>query len=78
MAILESNIWSSASDMAHFDIQKQFTINNISNEDGMIMIDGVLEGISNVSKYRVVSFTKDYFNIFYQSKSTYYNIKIKL
>ena len=76
--INEAKLWSSASDMSVKDLTGQLTINEITNENGLIMIDGQLEGVSNYSKFKVVSFTKEYFNIFYEDKSTAYNIKIKL
>ena len=77
-AIQKSKLWSSASDMSQSDIQMSFNIISITNENGLIMLEGQLEGVSNYSKFRVVSFSNDSFNIFYEDKSTAYNIKIKL
>ncbi len=76
--INEAKLWSGASDMSVKDITGQLQINEITNENGLIMLDGKLEGVSKYSKFKVVFFTKEYFNIFYEDKSTAYNIKIKL
>lgn len=73
-----AKMWSSASDMTKTPSQKIFKINSITNENGIIMIDGDLEEVSKYKKFRVVSFDKEYFNIYYEDKSTSYNIKIKI
>ena len=77
-AIEEAKIWSSASDMSKSIIQKSFTINSITNESGLIILNGLLQGESKYTSFRVVRFDKEYFNIFYEDKSTSYNIKIKI
>lgn len=74
----QAKMWSSASDMTKTNIQKSFIINNMTNENGIIMIDGDLDGESKFKKFRVVSYDKEYFNIYYEDKSTSYNIKIKI
>lgn len=73
-----AKMWSSASDMTKTPSQKIFRINSITNENGIIMIDGNLEEVSKYKKFRVVSFDKEYFNVYYEDKSTSYNIKIKI
>lgn len=78
LAILETKLWSGASDMSKSDMNSLLTIYNITNDNGLIMLEGKLEGVSNTSMFRVVSFTNDFFNIFYKDKSTAYNIKLKL
>ncbi|KQB98716.1 hypothetical protein [Pedobacter sp. Hv1] len=77
-AIQESKLYSSSSDLEQQVISKQFSINSIVNENGLIIINGQLEGVTKYSKFRVVSFTTNEFNIFYEDKSTVYNLKIKL
>ncbi|NWJ52202.1 MAG: hypothetical protein HXX14_15205 [Bacteroidetes bacterium] len=77
-AVFETKLWSSASDMSLAALENKFTISEITNENGLIMIKGQLEGVSSYSKFRVVSFTKEFFNIFYEDKSTVYNIRIQL
>jgi len=71
-------LFSSSSDMTEMDIQTKFKITNIINENGLIILEGQLDGVSKYSKFRVVSFSSDSFNIFYEDKSTAYNIKIKI
>lgn len=77
-AVQEAKMWSSASDMTKTDIQSNFVIVSITNENGIIMISGELQGESKYKTFRVVSFDKDYFNVYYEDKSTSYNIKIKI
>lgn len=77
-AIQEAKIWSSASDMTKTDIQSNFVINSITSENGIIKINGELQGKSKYKTFTVVSFDSDYFNIYYEDKSTAYNIKIKI
>jgi hypothetical protein len=77
-AVQEAKLWSSASDMTKTDIFSNFVISSITNENGLILINGSLEGVINYKVFRVVSFDKDYFNIYYEDKSTSYNIKIKI
>ena len=64
--------------MTQTDIVDQFSIFKITNENGLIMLDGELEGVSRYSRFRVVSFNNEYFNIFYEDNSTVYNIAIKI
>lgn len=77
-AIQEAKLWSSASDMTKTDFFNNFVISSITNENGLIIINGSLEGVLNYKLFRVVSFDNDYFNIYYEDKSTSYNIKIKI
>lgn len=77
-AILESKLWGSASDVSQIGIQTNFYITNMTNENGLIMLEGQLADVSKYSKFRVVSFSNDSFSIFYEDKSTAYNIKIQL
>lgn len=78
IATIEYKLYSSSSDVSQSDTKKSFKINNLINENGLIMLDGQLEDVSKYSKFRVVSFSSDSFNIFYEDKSTAYNIKIVL
>jgi len=77
-AIQEAELYSSSSDYTQRDISKSFKLTSLTNENGLILINGSLDGISKYSKFRVVSFTKDTFSIFYEDKSTAYNIMIKM
>jgi len=75
-AIFESSLKSNESTMSQKEILKKFTINEIINENGFIILIGNLEKVKEPTKFRVVSFTNQYFNIYYSYKTTVYNIKI--
>lgn len=77
-AIQEAELYSSASDYTQRAISKSFKITSLINENGLIIINGTLDKVSKYSKFRVVSFANDTFNIFYEDKSTIYNITIKM
>lgn len=77
-AIQESKLNSNAQDISEITIRKQFKIDKITNENGLIMLEGQLEGVSKYSNFRVVSFSDSRFNVFYEDKSTAYNIMISL
>lgn len=74
----EARLWSSGSDMIKTELYGTFLINGISNENGTIIINGELDGDTTNQLFRLVSFDKEYFNIYYEDKSTIYNVKIKL
>lgn len=76
----EFKLWSSGSDVEETNITtvKQFKIINITNENGLIMLDAQLDGVTKYTKFRVVSFSNTSFNIFYEDKSTVYNIKLDI
>jgi len=77
-ATLETSMKKNANDMTQTDIQKKFIVNSISNDNGSIIVNGSLEGDSQCSTFRVVSFTKDSFNIYYIEKNAEYNLRINL
>ncbi|MDI9338387.1 MAG: hypothetical protein QM539_08175 [Alphaproteobacteria bacterium] len=74
--ISQSKMWSSASDMTTTAYQKNFTITDILNENGVIIIKGKLQDVSKYNTFRVVFFNDDSFNIYYEDKSSIYNLKI--
>ena len=78
MAIQELSLFSCFADLTKCDIKKKFSIYSIKNENGLIIIEGQIEGVPNYQTFRVVSFTKEHFTIFYENKSTQYNIVIKI
>jgi hypothetical protein len=77
-AIQETRLFSNADDYAEIPIRKSFKINKITNENGLIMLDGVLEGVAKLFAFRVVSQSESRFNIFYEDRGTSYNIMISL
>ena len=66
--VLETSLGNSDSDMSKFKKQKPFEINNLTEENRLIMIDG---------KYRVVGYDETGFNVFYRTKSSRYNLRIE-
>jgi hypothetical protein len=79
-SVQETELWSGASDMTKTSIQRLFIIHSISNENGLIMINGELHNKTKNNTFRVVSFNQEGFNIYYKDKrnATSYNIKVKM
>lgn len=77
-AIEKNSLWSSGSSFSTVKMNKKLVINELKTENGMIIIDATLEGLKKYSTFRVVAFDNDYFHIFYEDKSTVYNIKIEI
>lgn len=77
-AIQENELKNSSFDMSQSKINNKFVIEDLTNENGIIMIIGKLEGARKQSVFKVVSFDKTHFNIFYDGKRAEYNIKIEI
>lgn len=77
-AVFKYSLYSSSSDIKEKSILCDFIIQNITNENGLILIKGVLDNDEKYTNFRVVSFDNSKFHIFYQDKNTVYNIQIKL
>ncbi|WP_162427606.1 DUF4156 domain-containing protein [Pontibacter pudoricolor] len=58
--------------------KRTLKLKSIKEENGLLTIEGNLEGASKYKTFRVASFDEDFFYIFYEDKGTAYNIKIKL
>jgi hypothetical protein len=78
IATQESKLWSNASDMETKVIQKSFVISGIENENGIIILNGELQDETKIKTFRVVSFDNEFFNIYFEDKSTAYNVKVKI
>ncbi len=75
----ESILWSDMANVYHQKSQKAFTVYSMYNEQGLIMIEGHLEGVSKkYSKFRVVSFSKESFTIFYEDKTSMHTLIVLL
>jgi hypothetical protein len=74
--IEEYKMWSSDADFSRNPVRKGFAINSIINDNGIITIEGQLAGEDDYHKFKLASFTEEYFTIFYQDKKTAYNYKI--
>jgi len=77
IAVYKTSLWSGSDDLGNLKVNISFVISNISNENGIITIEGKL-GTLKPAKYRLVSFNENSFNIFFEDKSTMYNYKINL
>ncbi|MFZ4413650.1 MAG: hypothetical protein ACOYOV_11240 [Bacteroidales bacterium] len=77
-AVYEYKLYSSSSEMSEKSLKCDFTILKITNENGLIMLSADLPDTYDDTKFRVVSFDKTKFNIFYEDKNTVYNIEISL
>jgi hypothetical protein len=53
VAVQKIELYSSSSDMSQSDIQKRFKILNMTNENGLILVEGELEDVKKYSKFRL-------------------------
>lgn len=72
----QNSLWSSGSDLETVATQKSFTIINIINENGLIVLDARIDGKDKYTKFRVVSFDDSAFYVFFEDKSTVYNLRV--
>ena len=77
-AVHEYILWSDMANISQTKIQKKFSVTKVYNENGQIILEGKLSCVRNYSRFRVVSFTKDHFTIFYKDKNSIHSIKIEL
>jgi len=78
MAIKRFELDASGSDVSEADVKKAFSITKITNENGIILIEGVLKTEDNVHVFQLASFTNDTFSIAYKYKGDAYNFIIKI
>jgi len=57
---------------------KTCKINNVTNNGGIILIDGELKGEKNVNNFQVATIGADNFSIAYKYKGSAYNIVISV
>jgi hypothetical protein len=74
-AIKRFKLWASDSDVSEDEVNKKFVINNITNENGIIIIDGHLDKEDN-TRFQVASFSEQTFSVAFRDKSTAYNFVI--
>jgi hypothetical protein len=75
-AVEKNSLWSSGSDINKSQIDYKFRIDTVTNESGFIMVKcNFFE--SGSETYRVVSFNREYFNLYFEDKSSCYNVKVK-
>lgn len=78
IGVLEHKLWSSASDITTTPVQDALVINNITNENGLIILDGTLKSRPKIKRFRVTAFGDGYFNIYYEDKSTTYSLRVRV
>ena len=78
IAVQKFELGGSDSDVSQDNINKTFEITNITNENGIISIEGNLKGESDIHNFQLANFTDDSFSIAYKYKGTAYNYVIKL
>jgi hypothetical protein len=61
-----------------YSSKRKFTLKEVKEENGHIVVAGALEGASNHKQFRVASFDKDFFYIYYQEKGVSYSVKLAI
>jgi len=69
--------WSGGTDMENKDFMGVLSIKNITNESGLIMIDGTIPKIK-ATRFRVSFINDARFILVYEDKSTIYNVVVSL
>jgi Domain of unknown function (DUF4156) len=54
-----------------------FTIDSITNNDGIAIIKGHLKGENDIDTFQLANFDDKTFSVFYKKKTTYYNVMIQ-
>jgi len=78
LAVEEAQFLINSEKFDRRDIEKEFSIKNITNEKGIIEIEGSLKGLRRISNFRLVSYDEDSFHIYYEKKNSVHNITVKL
>ena len=77
-ATLKNKLGASDSDVSQDAINKSFTIENVSNENGIVYLNGILKGEGDVNRFQLANFNQNNFTIAYKYKGTAYSIVIAL
>ncbi|MBF8961647.1 hypothetical protein I0P70_00195 [Pontibacter sp. FD36] len=67
---------SGSNDMTVYPSKYKFKLREVKDDNGLIILDGDLQGASKYNKFRIASFDEDFFYIFYEEKGVYYNVKL--
>lgn len=78
LAVQKFELGASDSDVSQDNISKALVIGNILNENGIVYIEGNLQGQKNVNRFQLVSFNDKNFSIAFKEKGTAYNFVISL
>jgi hypothetical protein len=78
MAIQKYELGGSDTDVSQDVINKPFKIVNITNENGIILIEGDLKSESDNHSFQLASFNENSFSFAYRHKGTAYNIVVRI
>ena len=77
VGVEQTKLWSGDYDIRKEEILTKFNIDEVIDDDGIIEIKGEIVNTPGQRIFKLVSINKDYFNVFYEDKSTAYNVKIE-
>lgn len=77
VGVEQTKLWSGDYDVRKEQILTKFTIDEIIDDDGIIEMKGEIVNSPGQRIFKLVSMDKDFFNIFYEDKSTAFNVKIE-
>ena len=78
VAIKKFELGASDSDVSQDDVNKPFIITKITNDNGIVVIEGKLKGENNIDVFQLANFNNDNFAIAYKYKGAAYNYIIKI
>jgi len=76
-AFQEYELDASDSDVSKSNVTKSFKITGVSNDGGIVNIEGKLEGEDNVTTFQLANFNTSAFNIAYRYKGSAYSFAVK-
>ncbi|WP_018476955.1 hypothetical protein [Pontibacter roseus] len=76
--IEKASFKSSSNDVTTYPSKWKFKLREVKNENGLIILDGDLQGASRYNKFRVASFDEKFFYIYYEEKGVSYNVKLAI
>jgi hypothetical protein len=77
IAVQETSLFSSGSNLIKRELMHLFDIYSISNDNGIVTIQGSLQGETLCNSFRLVSFDAEFFYVYYETKISAHNIKIR-
>ena len=78
VAIKKFELGASDSDVSEDDINKPFSISNITSLGGIIVVEGKLKGEDNHFSFQLANFDSNSFSVAYKNKGTAYNIIVRV
>lgn len=78
LAVQKYELDASSFDVSQDNIKKVFTINNILNDNGIVYIEGNLEGEKKINRFQLVNFNAGSFSVAYKNDGDAYNLVINL